>query len=61
MGVLRSPIRALLVEDDGALRHGIASGLRMRGFEVIEAESLAEAYESFRLRRPPPSLLPQPP
>jgi DNA-binding NtrC family response regulator len=39
--------RILIVEDDAAERHGISSALRLRGHEVIEAETCEEALRLF--------------
>ena len=40
--------RILLVEDDSAVRHGIAAFMRASGIDVDEAESLGQAIETFR-------------
>ena len=40
--------RILLVEDDSAVRHGIAAFLRANGIDVDEAETLRQAMEIFR-------------
>lgn len=40
--------RVLLVEDDSAVRHGIAAFLRASGIEVDEAETLRGAVDAFR-------------
>lgn len=39
--------RILIVEDDAAERHGISSALRLRGHEVIEAETCEQALRLF--------------
>ncbi|MBL8140380.1 MAG: sigma-54-dependent Fis family transcriptional regulator [Acidobacteria bacterium] len=44
--------RALLLEDDSAVRHGIAAFLRANGFEVDEAESCREALDQLRCSTP---------
>ena len=40
--------RVLLVEDDPAVRHGLAAFLRASGIDVDEAESCSQARASFR-------------
>ncbi|HNX50439.1 MAG TPA: sigma 54-interacting transcriptional regulator, partial [Thermoanaerobaculaceae bacterium] len=40
--------RVLLVEDDSAVRHGLAAFLRASGVDVDEAETCRQARESFR-------------
>ena len=40
--------RILLVEDDPAVRHGLAAFLRASGLDVDEAENLRKALERFR-------------
>ena len=42
--------RILVVEDDDAARFGLASALRARRFEVIEASSCHEALDRFASR-----------
>jgi len=44
--------RVLLVDDEPAVRFGVCDFLRGRGFEVVEAESCAEAEAAFR-KAPP--------
>jgi DNA-binding NtrC family response regulator len=44
--------RVLLVDDEPAVRFGVCDFLRGRGFEVVEAESCAEAEMAFR-KAPP--------
>src|SRR5512133_82862 len=40
--------KILLVEDDSAVRHGIAAFLRASGIDVDEAETLRQAIDAFR-------------
>jgi len=40
--------KVLLVEDDSAVRHGIAAFLRASGIDVDEAETLRQAIDTFR-------------
>jgi DNA-binding NtrC family response regulator len=46
----RARARVLLVEDDGATRYGLASSLRLGGYEVLEAESAADALRQLSAR-----------
>jgi len=40
--------RVLLIEDDPAVRHGMAAFLRANGLDVDEADSCQKAMERFR-------------
>jgi len=49
--------RILLVDDEPVIRFGVGSFLRTHGFEVVEAESSAEAESQFLAARPSLTLL----
>jgi|SRR5581483_1802601 len=49
--------RALVVDDDAALRMLSRINLELEGFEVVEASTVAEAEEAVRARRPDVVLL----
>ena len=44
--------RVLVVEDDDGIRHAVAEGLELEGYEVLTATNGAEALERVRAGRP---------
>ena len=52
-----SRARVLLVDDEAGVRFGVRDFLETHGFEVVEADSVAEAERLFRSKRPEVSVV----